>query len=193
MELKRIPVRNAQPTGTTGSQQNQPGPESTPSVNAEVVAAFEKELVAARRLADENHDNYLRAMAELDNVRKRVERTYEQRLDNARRDFLRRFLSVADNLELALAHAGTDTARPDHLREGIELTYRDLQRVLADEGIKTMEPVGQPFDPRFHEAVETVVSDTPDGTVVAEIQKGYLYGDQLLRPAKVRVAKQFSW
>lgn len=189
MELKRIPVRNAQPTGTTGSQQNQSAPESTPSVNAEVVAEFEKELVAARRLADENHDKYLLALADLENVRKRVERTYEQRLDNARRDFLRRFLSVADNLELALVHAGTDTARPDHLREGIELTYRDLQRVLADEGVKTMEPVGLPFDPRFHEAVETVVSGAPEGTVVAEVQKGYLYGDQLLRPAKVRVAK----
>ncbi len=189
MEPKRISVRSARTEGVIETTEEKPVQEKPPAVSAEVIAEFEKELIAARRQADESHDKYLRAVAELENVRKRVERTYEQRLDNARREFLRRFLSVADNLELALAHADVGPDGRDGLRQGIELTYRDLQRVMADEGVKPMQPLGQPFDPRFHEAVDIVESDATEGTVVEEVQRGYLYGDQLLRPAKVRVAK----
>ena len=153
-------------------------------IDEQVIAEFEKEIVDARRKADEAHDKYLRALAEADNARKRAERQAEMRYDDQRRQFLLRFLPVVDNLERALQHADAN----DGLRAGVEMTYREMLRALSDNGVQRDEPLGETFDPARHEAVEAVKTDAPSGTILAVLQPGYRYGEQLIRPARVRVA-----
>ncbi len=149
-------------------------------------AGLEKELEAAQQEASEYKDKYLRAQAEMANLKKRLERRYEEQLEEAKKHLLLKFLSVADNLERALSHADLGD---DGLRQGLQLTYKELQNLLAQEGVKPMAAEGQPFDPSYHEAV--AIGPAPEAktdTVVTVVQKGYLYWDQLLRPARVHVA-----
>jgi len=156
------------------------------TVDQALIERFERELAEAKRQADEYYDKYLRALAELDNTRKRLERTYQERLIQAQRDLLRRFLTVADNLERALEAAKTG----GDIVQGVELTYRELQRFLSEQGVEPIESVGHPFDPMFHEAVGVVSSDgVEEETVVNELQRGYTHQGELLRPALVEVAK----
>lgn len=150
----------------------------------QVIAEFEKEIVSARRAADEAHDKYLRTLAEMENLRKRVERQVELRYDVQRRDLLLRFLPVMDNLERALQHGDAQ----DGLRAGVELTYREMLRALNDSGVQRDDPLGEMFNPALHEAVEAVASDQPSGKILAVLQPGYRLGEQLARPARVRVA-----
>ena len=146
------------------------------------VLSLEAELEAVRQEASEYKDKYLRAAAELENTKKRLERRYADQAEEEKKRLLRNFLTVADNLERALAHSG------DGLHDGVQLTYQELQRLLNREGVEPLEAIGQPFDPYYHEAVGTVAGDHDQETVVGERQKGYLYRGELLRPAKVEVA-----
>ncbi len=150
----------------------------------ETLEALRRELAEARREAAENRDLYLRALADKENARKRLERLYEERLAESKRVLLRRIIAVADNLERALAH---QDAR-EGLVEGIRLTYRQLQDLLRAEGVEPIQALGQPFDPAEHEAVGVVEGPEPPGTVVGEELRGYRQGEYLLRPAHVRVA-----
>jgi molecular chaperone GrpE len=145
-----------------------------------------EELEVAQEEANDYKDKYLRAQAEMANFKKRLERRYEEQIEEEKKHLLLKFLSVADNLERALNHADL---KDNGLRDGIQLTYQELQHLLAQEGVERMAAEGQPFDPSYHEAVAIVpTSEAEADTVVAEIQKGYLYRDQLLRPAQVHVA-----
>jgi molecular chaperone GrpE len=147
---------------------------------------LEEELETAQQEANDYKDRYLRAQAEMANFKKRLERRYEEQVEEEKKHLLLKLLSVADNLERALDHADLND---DGLRDGVELTYHELQHLLAREGVEQMAPEGQPFDPSYHEAVAIIpTSEAEADTVMAEIQKGYLYRDQLLRPARVHVA-----
>ena len=147
---------------------------------------LEGELEAAQQEANDYKDRYLRAQAEMVNFKKRLERRYEEQVEEEKKHLLLKLLSVADNLERALDHADLND---DGLRDGVELTYHELQHLLAREGVEQMVSEGQPFDPSYHEAVAIIpTSEAEAETVMAEIQKGYLYRDQLLRPARVHVA-----
>jgi molecular chaperone GrpE len=143
------------------------------------------ESQAQAREASEYRDKYLRAAAEMENYKKRVERRYADEAQAERRRLLRAFLAVADNLERALAHADADGA----LAEGVRLTYQDLQSLLSQEGVEPLVAVGHPFDPQVHEAVAVVPGNGGQAVVVDETQKGYLYRGELLRPAQVIVSK----
>jgi len=154
-------------------------------IDEQVIAEFEKELIAARKQVDEAQDKYLRALAEMENMRKRVERQVEMRYDVQRRELLQRFLPVVDNLERALEYGEKDTK----IRDGVELTLRELLRALSDSGVQRFEPTGETFDPARHEAIEAVAADAPSGTILSVIQPGYTLNDQLVRPAQVRVAR----
>ena len=159
--------------------------------------SLEDELEAARQEAAEYKDKYLRAAAELENTRKRLEHRYANQAEEEKKRLLRNFLTVADNLERALAHSDAPPQSPQlwgeggqggSLRDGVQLTHQELQRLLRQEGVEPLEAMGQPFDPYYHEAVLTIACDDEVDTVVEERQKGYLYRGQLLRPAKVEVA-----
>jgi molecular chaperone GrpE len=103
-------------------------------------------------------------------------------------DVIKSFLPILDSFERALK-AGGDSNSND-FRNGIELIYRQFQDALQKIGVQPIVSVGQPFDPRFHEAVEMVdTTEVPDHHVLDELQRGYKYKDRLLRPAMVRVAR----
>ena len=150
----------------------------------------EKELSEARRAAQENLDRALRVQAELENVRRRAERD----LAHAHRFALERFVSellpVRDSLELGLAASAGEEADAAGIAEGVELTLRMLEQAMDRFGVETLDPAGDPFDPRFHQAMTMQESDTAEsGTVLTVVQKGYLLNDRLVRPAMVIVAE----
>jgi molecular chaperone GrpE len=126
-----------------------------------------------------------RQQAEMDNFRKRQTRRADEAITAERERLLRSILPLADNLNRALGY--TSTAE-NNLRQGIELTQRELLRFLEAEGVIRLETIGQPFTPELHEAVATVPAQAESETVIEEIEAGYRLGDKLLRPAKVVVA-----
>lgn len=129
----------------------------------------------------------LRERAEIENQRKRLQRDLEQARKFANERLLGDLLPVCDGLERGLA---IQTADVNGLREGMELTLKALLKVAESNGLKAVDPVGQPFNPEQHQAVSMVEAPgvAPD-TVVAVIQKGYVLNERLLRPALVTVAK----
>ena len=129
----------------------------------------------------------LRERADLDNQRKRVARDVEQARRFANEKLLGELLPVFDSLDAGLNAAGSE---PSPLREGLELTYKQLLKVAADNGLTLLDPTGQAFNPDHHQAISQV--DAPGaapGSVVQVFQKGYLLNDRLLRPALVVVAR----
>ncbi len=137
-------------------------------------------------------DQVLRGYAEMDNIRKRAERERADTQKYAVSKFARDMLSVADNLERALAAVPTDTSDPvlKGLLDGVTVTERGLAGVLERYGIKRIAAEGAPFDPHQHQAVmEHQDPSVPNGTVVRVFEAGYMIGDRVLRPASVVVAK----
>ena len=135
----------------------------------------------------EMRDLLLRERAEIENQRKRLQRDLDQARKFANERVLGDLLPVCDSLERGLA---VQTADAGSLREGMELTLKALLKVAEGNGLKAIDPVGQPFNPEQHQAVSMVEAPgaAPD-TVVAVIQKGYVLNERLLRPALVTVAK----
>lgn len=145
-------------------------------------------LESEKARADENWDRYLRAAAELENVRKRAARD----LENARKFAIERFatelLAVKDSLELGLA-AAEEAADAENLLEGTRTTLKQLWATLERFGVVEVDPEGEPFDPHLHEAMTTQPSvEVEPDTVLTVYQKGYTLNGRLLRPARVVVA-----
>ena len=139
-----------------------------------------KELAEAKNLL-------LRVQADFENFRKRTQNEKEEFSRYANTDLVLRILPVLDNFKLALAH------QPKELKEnswaqGIWHIERQLEQILADEGVQKIPTEGQKFDPNLHEAVEEVVSDAPPHQIVEEILAGYILGDKVIRHAKVKVS-----
>jgi molecular chaperone GrpE len=160
------------------------GPDQDPA------GRLEAELEEARREASENYDRYLRVHAEMENYKKRIERTYADLARNSKKDLLLKLLAVKDNLERALAY-GTSTpgASEESVVQGVRLTEYQLDQVLKGEGVTALDLKGKPYDPEMAEAIGTAVHpELPDNTVAEVVQQGYLYQDAVLRPAKVIVS-----
>ena len=156
--------------------------------SSSATAQLQSQLDAATARADENYNKFLLAMADFDNYKKRIERQFRDIADAGRRDLLKSFLPVIDNLERALSFEGVSA---DALREGVQQTLKGFESVLGMEGVKPLSVKGQKFDPKIAEAIGTQVAEgVEDDTILEEAQKGYTIGDDLLRPAKVIVAKQ---
>lgn len=150
------------------------------------------EIVKLKEEAGQLKDRLLRTAAEMDNLRKRAEREKAEATLYAATNFARDLLSVADNMQRALAHKPADTASDEtkNLFTGIEMTERELLNVFQRYNIRKVETVGAKFDPNFHQALfEVPTKDHPPGTVVQEMQSGFAIGDRCLRPAMVGVAK----
>lgn len=150
-------------------------------------AEASEDPAALRARADENWDKYLRAAAELENVRKRAARDVE----NARKFALERFatelLAVRDSFEMGLAASAQADAAS--LLEGSRATLKQLASTMERFGVTEIDPQGEPFDPTVHEAMTTQPStEVEPGTVLTVYQKGYLLNGRLLRPARVVVA-----
>ena len=139
-------------------------------------------------------DRLLRAMAEMENVRRRTEREKQDTARYAISNFARDVLTIGDNLKRAIDHVPAEAAAEDpalkSFLEGVELTERELLNMLERHGVTRIEPAGQRFDPNCHQAMYEVQNpDVPEGTVVDVMQAGYTIGDRCLRPALVAVAK----
>ncbi len=144
------------------------------------------DLEKAEAAAAENWDRYLRTAAELENVRKRSSRDVENAHRFALERFSRELLAVRDSLEMGIAAEG---ASVESLLEGSEATLKILGGTMQQFGIEVVDPVGEPFDPDFHEAISMQPSDDVEpGSVVIVVQKGYSLNGRLLRPAMVVVA-----
>jgi molecular chaperone GrpE len=145
-------------------------------------------LAAAEAKAQENWNSYTRAVAELENFRKRSEREVENARKYAIERFAQELVTVGDALEAGIK-AGAANPGPA-LLEGAQATLRELQRAFDKAGIKIIDPAGQPFDPNWHEAMAVQESSQhPANTVLSVIQKGYSLNGRLLRPARVIVSK----
>jgi molecular chaperone GrpE len=153
---------------------------------APVPALTRDEIEALRRERDELREQVLRKRAEFENYRKRVERDRQQAGTDAAAAVFKGLVPTLDNLDRALESASKD----DPLREGVELTRRELLSALESQGVEVHDPVGQPFDPEQHQALSHEPSaGFADGTIVEVFRKGYSYKGRLLRPALVKVAK----
>ena len=140
--------------------------------------------------ADKNLDNYLRSQAEMENMKKRFQKDRQELIKFGNEALAKQLLPVADNLEKALSQAQDKNAF-EALREGVDLTLKGLMSVLEKAGVEGVTAVGATFDPNFHEAVSEQQDDRAEpGTVLIELQKGYLLNQRLIRPAMVIVNKK---
>ena len=146
-------------------------------------------LAELKALADENWDKYVRAAAELENVRKRASRDVENAHKFALERFCSELLAVRDSLEMGLAAA--DKADAHSLLEGKKATLKLLTAIMERFGVVELDPQGEPFDPQEHEAMTMQPSaDVEPGSVLSVFQKGYALNGRLLRPARVVVAAE---
>ncbi|MET0745732.1 MAG: nucleotide exchange factor GrpE [Microvirga sp.] len=140
-------------------------------------------------------DKLLRTLADMENLRRRTEREIADARTYGVANFARDMLNVADNIRRALDAVPADARNAAEgefkgLIEGIDLTERDLLKVLERYGVRKLDPEGQKFDPNLHQAMfEVPNADVPNGTVVQVVQSGYVIGERVLRPAMVGVAK----
>jgi|SRR5215468_2506879 len=182
MTEPRTPDDSAPPTAGKDAQGN-------PSADAADPAT------QATREAAEYKDRWLRALAEMENLRRRTEREVSDARTYGVTQFARDVVSVADHMERALQALDDEIrakadARVKGLLDGVELTEREFLKVLEKHGVRKLEPQGQKFDPHRHQAMFEVPDESvPSGTVVQVVQSGYVIGDRVLRPALVGVAK----
>jgi molecular chaperone GrpE len=175
------------------ASQNDAEPQAS---SAEAFAGDQTDALA--QFAAENadlKDRLLRAVAEMENLRRRTEREISDTRQYGVASFAREILTVGDNLRRALDAVPQESRASaegvwSSLLEGVELTERELVKILARNGVTVVEPAGQRFDPNMHQAMFEVVDPTlPAGTIVNVIQPGYMIGERVLRPAMVSVAK----
>ncbi|MCB9978385.1 MAG: nucleotide exchange factor GrpE [Rhodospirillales bacterium] len=152
------------------------------SIEEAHVAALQAEMTQLR-------DQLLRALADLENTRKRAVREREDAGKYAAGAFARDMLSVADNLRRAIDSASPD-AKDSALVQGVEATEREMLKAFEKNGIRRIEPLGAPFDPNFHEVMfESPMPGKADGTIIQILEAGYVLNDRLLRPARVSVVR----
>ena len=169
--------------------------EAMAAANEDMAAETADPIAEAKREATEFKDKLLRTLAEMENLRKRTEREVLDARVYGIAGFARDVLAVADNMHRALEAIGPDlrdAADPKvkALIEGVELTERELMKILEKNGVQKFSPQGEKFDPNFHQAMyEVPTSDQPPGQVAQVIQAGYMIGDRVLRPALVAVSK----
>lgn len=141
-----------------------------------------------KAMYEQAQEKYLRAVAELQNYRRRTNAEMLQRQQYANEDLLEQLLPVADNCNQALAGI-CETDDPETIVKGVEMILAQLHDFMQRHGVERINPHGDQFDPQVHEAVEAVPTDDAEpNTIIEVIQPGYTLGDRLLRPATVRVA-----
>ena len=155
----------------------------------EVLLVLQAELDKAKEQAADYYGHLQRLQAEFDNYRKRTLKEKEELVKYASEQVVEALLPVLDNFERALESAKNKQDFAS-FAQGVEMIFRQMQNILAKEGLAPIDAVGRPFDPNVHEAVMQVDSEEyPENTVVAEVQKGYYLKDKVLRPSMVQVSR----
>jgi molecular chaperone GrpE len=177
----------AQPATPAAEAEAAPAPAPAPELESAKVPEVEQALQDALAKANENYDLYMRAKAEAENVRRRAAEDVAKASKFAIESFAEALVPVADSLEKALQ---TEAATAEALREGAQLTLRQLLAAFEKGRLTPIDPAGQKFDPNFHQAISMVPA--PEGIapnhVVSVLQKGWKIADRVLRPALVTVA-----
>lgn len=170
-----------------------PAPEHSPDATTadtrpapEIMPSTEELLRKAELDAQEHHDAWLRAKAETENIRKRAVLDVANAHKYAVESFATELLAVKDSLEAALA---VESATVDSLKNGVELTLKQLTAAFDKFNLAEVNPAGQKFDPHRHQAISMVAAQAEANTVVQVLQKGYVLNDRVIRPALVTVAK----
>lgn len=159
--------------------------------SGETVEGAPPETLGPEEEARKYKDLALRAQAELENTRKRLEREKRDIIKFANESLIKGLLPIVDNLERAMDHAAPDQANAASLTEGVQLILGSLRSLLERNGVNPVTAVGEKFDPNFHEAVmQEENPEFDEGTVTREVQRGYLLRDRLIRPAMVVVSKK---
>lgn len=180
-------MANKEANSQDDAQAPDPGAEQSQS---DETLELQKQLEEAQQKAEENWNNFLRARAELENIRRRAERDLEQAHKYGLERFAGELVPIKDSLEMGVAAAHEPGADVTKLREGVELTTKMLQQVFERFKIVELNPQGERFDPSKHEAMAAQESaEHEPNTVINVVQKGYLLNDRVLRPAMVIVAK----
>jgi molecular chaperone GrpE len=158
------------------------------SAQADALKQLGAALAAAQAKAEENHGLYLRALAEMENVRRRTQEDVSKAHKFAIESFAESLVPVFDSLEKALKDESSST---DALRAGVEITLRQLRSAFERGRLTEINPMGEKFDPNRHQAISAVPGDgsVPPNHVVAVLQKGWLIADRVLRPALVTVVQ----
>jgi len=182
-------LQNEEETKVTGEEAKVTGEtEGSPENQDDVQESLEEKLAAKDKELNDLNQRFLRLAADFENFRRRTRQETAEIRRTANERLLRELLPIIDNYERALEAAKKDL--PENMYTGIEMIYRQLCNLLAQEGVEAIESVGKPFDPQYQEAFQRVeTSEFPEGTVTAEVQKGYLLQGKVLRPALVIVAK----
>jgi molecular chaperone GrpE len=176
--------------GASGQEPVQPPPEAPAGAEGDArIADLEGRLAAADAEAQKLREDWLRAKAETDNVRRRALDDVAKAHKFGVEGFAGALLAVKDSLDAALTVENTSI---ESFKEGVELTARQLDSVFDKFAIRAISPEGEKFDPHRHQAISQVESDQEPNTVVAVLQKGYLLHDRVLRPALVTVSKAKS-
>ena len=148
------------------------------------------ELSDIERLKEElrhEHEMYLRALADFDNYRRRVKREQTRAARSGKREVLISLLEVLDGFDRAVRQISKE---PSSVSEGLQAIHRKLLNLLEAQGVTPFQSLNEIFDPELHEAIGSVQSDKHEsGTVIDDVQRGYRWGDEVLRPARVRVAQ----
>lgn len=153
------------------------------NVKAEVPEESEVDKLKAE--IAEKDDRILRQQAEFQNFRRRTQKEKEELGNVVKQDVLKSLLPIIDNFERALAAEAVDA---ESLKKGVEMVHNQLMQTLQDKGLKAIETEGQKFDPTFHQAVMRIQNpELDDGTIAAELQRGYMVGDTVIRPSMVQV------
>ncbi len=150
----------------------------------EEVQDLGKKMSELEQEKEECIQKYLRLRADFENYRRRTKEELLQAAERGKEELVSSILPILDNFERAF----NNTGEIDKWRDGIEMIFRQLQEVLANEGVVPIPAVGEVFDPKIHEAVFREPSAMPENTILEELKKGYLFGDKTLRPSLVKVA-----
>jgi molecular chaperone GrpE len=182
VEVEADPPAEAAPAAVA------PSDEELESMRAQLELSQAKGRELMEKLRD-THERMLRASADLENFKKRAQKEKEEIQKFGAEKLLKDFLPVIDNLERALEHAKSATDF-ESLKTGVAMTRKQFEDALGKHGVKSMSAVGQPFDPRFQEAMQQVeTTELPPNHVVAELVRSYTLNDRLIRPALVMVSK----
>ena len=149
----------------------------------------EQPAEAPRETKEDPQDQLLRMKADFENSRKRLERDKQEAIKYANERLLVEILPIVDNLDRAMASL-SEGHDPEKVKKGLKLAQEEIHQILEAHGVKTVQALGEPFDPERHEAVATVESDQEEGTVVDEVQRGYALNGRLIRPSRVRIAQK---
>ena len=176
-------------------QQQQPSPQE--DKEQEYIVHLENELSQAeaerqraKKEADNNLNKLRYLMADFDNYRKRMERQIESKINQGKAELILKFVSIHDDLSRAIETA--KQGKSDQVViQGLEGILRNVETLFDAEGVKEIETTGTPFDPNIHDAISFKYDDTvPENTVIAEIRKGYMMSDKVLRPSLVEISKR---